>query len=142
MLDSRQLKAAWRKPRLGRRLFPRPISPIFTGCKASGLAAFSRRARKRQKCTFVWFQSLASNSGNNAFSTHQVTSAIAGPGTNRRFLPVAEIESAVRSSETSNLPCGELRRLSLRILTTLVGSGVKPRRILFFVLFHSLEHAS
>ena len=31
----------------------------------------------------------------------------------------------------------ELRRLSLRILTTLVGSGVKPRRILFFVLFHS-----
>ena len=124
------------------RLFPSPILPIFTGCKASGLAAFSRRARKRQECTFVWLQSLASNSGNNAFSTHQVTSAIAGPGTNRRFLPVAEIESAVRSSETSNLPCGELRRLSLRILTTLVGSGVKPRRILFFVLFHSLEHAS
>ena len=43
MLDSRQLKAAWRKPRLGRRLFPRPILSIFTGCFASGLAAFSRR---------------------------------------------------------------------------------------------------
>ena len=144
---------------MGRRLFPRPVSSIFTGCKASGMAAFfhnsalsckgqrqaqalalcaslgllppfsatggggirPRRARKRQKCMLVWCQALACSSGNNVFSTHQVTSAIVGPGTNRRFLPVAEIESAVRSSETSNLPCGELRRLSLRILTALVG---------------------
>ena len=62
-----------------------------------------------------------SNSGNYVFSGNRLISAIAGPGTNRRFPPVAEIESAVRSAETSNLPCGELRRLSLRILTALVG---------------------
>ena len=105
MLSSRQLLAAWSQTGNNRRPFPRQISSIFTGCKASGMAAFSRRARKRQECTFVWLQSLASSSGNNAFSIHQVTSAIVGPGTNRRFLPVAEIESAVRSSETSNLPC-------------------------------------
>ena len=78
--NSRQLLAAWRKLRLGRRLFPCPISPIFTGCKASGLAAFSRHARKRQKCTPVWLQPFASNSGNNACSTNQAISAIAGPG--------------------------------------------------------------
>ena len=37
-----------------------------------------------------------------------------GPGTNRRQPPVADALPAVRSTETSNLPCGELRRLRLR----------------------------
>ncbi len=36
--------------------------------------------------------------------------ARAGPGTNRRQPPVADALPAVRSTETSNLPCGELRR--------------------------------
>ena len=40
--------------------------------------------------------------------------ARAGPGTNRRQPPVADALPAVRSTETSNLPCGELRRLRLR----------------------------
>ena len=35
--------------------------------------------------------------------------AKAGPGTNRRQPPVADVLPAVRSTETSNLPCGELR---------------------------------
>ena len=44
-----------------------------------------------------------------------------GPGTNRRQPPVADALPAVRSTETSNLPCGELRRLRLR--TDVPGSG-------------------
>ena len=110
--------AAWSRASNNRRPFLLRISPIFTGCKASGMAAFfhnsalsckgqrqaqalalcaslgllpsisatggggmrPRRARKRQKSSITRHQSLASNSGNNACFTHQVTSAAAGPG--------------------------------------------------------------
>ena len=134
-----------------RRPFSRPFSPIFTGCKASGLAAFShnsalsrkgqrqaqalalcaslgllppfsatggggirpRRARKRQECTLFGL----------TFCKQQREQRFLYPPSNFRYcgsrdeppMTASGISSAVRSSETSNLPCGELRRLSLQI---------------------------
>ena len=46
--------------------------------------------------------------------------------TNLRQPPVADALSEVRSSETSNLPCGELRRLRMRASSATLTNSAEP----------------
>ena len=109
--------AAWSQAGNNRRLFLRPISPIFTGFKASGLAAFFHHWRRRD-------------------------TAPPCPKATGVYVRLASISCKQQREQRFFNPPSNICYCGSRVFNTLVGSGVKLQRILFSVLFHSLEYAS